>query len=168
MPPTSPQRLIAWNINGLRAVYKKEFLTWVADEQPDLLFLQETKIQAHQLTPEMIAPPIEGINYHTYYSHAARPGYSGVSLWSKTAPLSVQKGFGHERFDSEGRTIIADYPDYLFCGHYYPNGGSGDERLAYKLDFYAAFLEYLKPLNKASDPNDCKENKHLLCQTFPQ
>ena len=138
--------LYSWNVNGIRAAFKKGFLDWVETTQPDVLCLQETKIQGHQLTLEMNTPPGD---YKTYWSHAERPGYSGVSVWTKEEPTEVKYGFGIERFDSEGRSLILEYEDFVLFNHYYPNGGRDDERLKYKLDFYDAFLDYVMPLKEA-------------------
>ncbi|XVJ51532.1 MAG: exodeoxyribonuclease III [Vampirovibrio sp.] len=137
-------RLISWNVNGIRAAFRKGFLDWLASERPDVLCLQETKIQAHQLTEDMMAPP-EG--YHAYYSHATRPGYSGVAIWSRIEPLNVVEGFGVEAFDCEGRTLMLEFEEFILYGMYYPNGASSVERLRYKMEFYDAFLEgHIKPL----------------------
>ncbi|MFM7390181.1 MAG: exodeoxyribonuclease III [Vampirovibrionales bacterium] len=153
MPTTDTSNtrcLISWNVNGLRASLKKGLLDWVQTAQPDILCLQETKLQGHQLTFDMIHPPG---GYYTYYSHATRPGYSGVAIWSKEKPLRVQEGFGVEAFDSEGRTLIAEYPNFILYATYYPNGTSGDTRLQYKMDFYKAFLDgHLKPLLATGKP----------------
>ena len=149
--PTPAQRLVSINVNGIRAAYKKGFLPWVQQAAPDVLCLQETKIHAHQLTEDMLNP-LEG-TYHTYYSHAAKAGYSGVAIWSKTKPLQVIEGFGVERFDSEGRTLAAEFEDYWLYCTYYPNGTKDDVRLQYKLDFYNAFLDgHLKPLQTKGKP----------------
>lgn len=130
--------LVSWNINGIRAAYKKGFLDWLESAQPDILALQETKIQAHQMTPDMLEPPGA---YNTYWAYAERPGYSGVGLLSKKEPERVIIGLGDEKFDCEGRSIIAEYDNFVLFSHYYPNGGQGDHRIQYKLEFYDYFLE---------------------------
>jgi exodeoxyribonuclease-3 len=129
--------LLSWNVNGIRAAYKKGFADWLATTQPDVLALQETKLQQHQLTAEMLAP---AHGYSTHWSHAERPGYSGTAIYTKPQPLNVQTGFGIPEFDSEGRTVIAEYDTFILFNHYYPNGTSGELRLQYKLDFYKAWL----------------------------
>ena len=130
-------RVISWNVNGLRAVHKKGFLDWLSSEDPDILCLQETKAHAEQLPEEVRS--VAG--YHSFFSTPERKGYSGVGLYTKKAPDSVQFGFG-DRFDAEGRTIIADYGEFVLFGIYFPNGRQSAERLQYKMDFYDAFLEY--------------------------
>jgi len=142
-------QIVSWNINGIRAAYRKGFLDWVEEAQPDIICLQETKIQGHQLIEDMINPPGA---YNTYYSHATKPGYSGVSIWSRVEPLEVVEGFGVDRFDNEGRTLMAEFDEFILFGMYYPNGTSGDVRLQYKMDFYNEFLEnHIKPLKAKTD-----------------
>lgn len=130
-------RVISWNVNGLRAVHKKGFLDWFSSEDPDILCLQETKAHEEQLPEEVRS--VAG--YRSFFSTPERKGYSGVGLYTKKAPDSVQFGFG-DRFDAEGRTIIADYGEFVLFGIYFPNGRQSAERLQYKMDFYDAFLEY--------------------------
>ncbi len=131
------KRILSWNVNGLRAVQKKGFAEWLAREQPDVLCLQETRVSEEQLTPELSGPK----GYHSYFSSAERKGYSGVALFSKEEPVEVRKGFGIDRFDREGRTLIAEFSDFVLFGIYFPNGKMSAERLRYKMDFYDAFLE---------------------------
>jgi exodeoxyribonuclease-3 len=137
--------LLSWNVNGLRAVHRKGFLAWVAEAQPDILCLQETKAAEQSLPFELKVIP----GYRAYFAAAERKGYSGVALYTKQEPHTVQRGFGIERFDSEGRSIIADYGDFILCNIYFPNGQMSPERLAYKLDFYESFLDYADRLQKS-------------------
>ena len=137
-------RILSWNVNGLRAVHKKGFLEWVKKEQPDILCLQETKAQEEQLPDEL-----RNVNgYHAYFSSAVKKGYSGVAIYTKEKPKSVKKGFGIEKFDSEGRILIAEYPGFILLNIYYPNGKAREERLKYKMDFYDVFLDYVNKLKK--------------------
>ncbi|MBZ0304593.1 MAG: exodeoxyribonuclease III [Anaerolineae bacterium] len=131
-------KLYAWNVNGIRAVYKKGFLDWLRKTDPDILFLQETKASPDQLEPELLKP--EG--YFTYWAAAERKGYSGVALFSKTEPKSVQVGLGIPEYDSEGQTIVAEYDDFVVLGAYFPNGGRDLSRVPYKMAYKKAFLEY--------------------------
>lgn len=137
-------RILSWNVNGIRAVHRKGFLDWFSKEKPDILCIQETKAQPEQLAEELIN--VEG--YHSYFSSAVRKGYSGVAIYTKAEPKSIKKGFGIEKFDSEGRILIAEYPDFLLFNIYYPNGKAREERLRYKMDFYDAFLAYADKLKK--------------------
>ncbi len=137
-------RLVSWNVNGLRAVYKKGFLDWFADELPDVLCLQEIKAMEEQLPFELRSVP----GYTPYYDSAERKGYSGVALYTSPEPQEVRCGFGDKRFDGEGRTLAADYGSFVLFNVYFPNGGQGPERLQYKLDFYESFLASIEKLRK--------------------
>jgi exodeoxyribonuclease III len=131
-------KLISWNVNGIRAVWKKGFLDWFNAEAPDILGLQETKISAEQLTPEMTDLP----GYYSFWCHAEKKGYSSTAIYTRTQPLEVGYGIDVPEFDLEGRTIWADYGDWVFYNIYYPNGQRGDDRLDYKMRFYDAFLAH--------------------------
>jgi exodeoxyribonuclease-3 len=137
-------KILSWNVNGIRAIYKKGFLDWFKEEKPDILCIQETKAQQEQLPDDLIN--VEG--YHSYFSSAVKKGYSGVAIYSKTEPESIKKGFGIEKFDSEGRILIAVYPEFTLLNIYYPNGKARQERLQYKMEFYDAFLKYVDKLKK--------------------
>ena len=137
-------RILSWNVNGIRAVHKKGFLDWLNKEKPDILCIQETKAQQEQLADELIN--VEG--YNSYFSSAVRKGYSGVAIYTKAEPKSIKKGFGIEKFDSEGRILIAEYSEFILFNIYYPNGKAREERLHYKMDFYDAFLAYADKLKK--------------------
>lgn len=135
-------KLYAWNVNGIRAVYKKGFIDWLRKTDPDILFLQETKASADQLEPELLKPD----GYFTYWASADRKGYSGVALFSKAEPKSVQLGLGIPDYDNEGRTIVAEYDDFVVLGAYFPNGGRDLSRVPYKMAYKAAFLDYCNKL----------------------
>src|SRR5690554_5175928 len=137
-------KIYSWNVNGIRAIKRKGFLDWMADEQPDIIGLQETKIQAQQITDDL--RDIEG--YYSYFSFAERKGYSGVALYSRAEPLAVKQGIGIERFDKEGRILLAEYPEFTLLNIYFPNGKRNKERLKYKLDFYDALFDYCQELRK--------------------
>jgi len=137
--------LISWNVNGLRAIHKKGFLDWFKAVQPDILALQEIKAEESQLPLELVHP--EG--YHSYFSPAERKGYSGVALYSRAKPFPVECRLGIEKFDTEGRVLIADYDDFILFNIYFPNGQMSAERLRYKLEFYDAFLQYVDKINVA-------------------
>lgn len=146
------QKIISWNVNGIRAVHKKGFTDWVQKENPDILCLQETKAHIEQLPEELIN--IKG--YKSYFSSGERKGYSGVCIYTKSEPISITRGFNIPKFDNEGRIIVAEYLDYTLINIYYPNGKSSPERLKYKMDFYDAFLEFAKDLKK-------KGKKLIIC-----
>jgi exodeoxyribonuclease-3 len=131
-------KLLSWNVNGIRAIAAKGFLDWLKKENADIICIQETKAQNDQIPDEI--KNIEG--YYTYFdSHKLKKGYSGVGLFSKPKPLFVGYSIDNPKFDVEGRIIEAHYPQFILYGVYFPNGGTGEERLQYKLEFYEAFLK---------------------------
>ncbi len=131
-------RIISWNINGIRAVHKKGFLEWFNTEKPDILCVQETKATRKQFPKDIRA--VNG--YKIYNSEAVKKGYSGTATYTNIEPEKVDYGFGVDRFDLEGRTIIADYGEFVLFNIYFPNGKMSSERLQYKMEFYDTFLEY--------------------------
>lgn len=138
-------KIYSWNVNGLRAVAKKGFLEWLKETSPDVLGLQETKAEAEQLPEEVRNPD----GYYSYFSSSKlRKGYSGVALYSKTKPDLVEYGIGIKEFDDEGRIIIGHFGNLVLLNVYFPNGGGGPVRLAYKYAFYNAFLLYIEKLRK--------------------
>ena len=131
--------IVSWNINGIRSAFKKGFLEWLKTEVPDILCLQETK--AH---PEQIEKQRSQLdNYHTFWNYPETKGYSGVATFTRKEPAFVRKGFAAPQFDSEGRVLITEFPEFILYNVYFPNGKMGPERLQYKLDFYDAFLEHI-------------------------
>lgn len=130
--------LISWNVNGIRAVHRKGFMDWFNKTSPDILCLQETRAEIHQIPAEIV----EAADYHTFWNHSKRKkGYSGTGLLSKIKPLSVEFGLGIEEFDQEGRTIIAHFADFTLLNCYFPNGGRDHSRVPFKMAFYDAFLK---------------------------
>lgn len=134
-------RLLSWNVNGLRAVIRKGFLDWLANEQPDVLCLQETKANKTQLGEEINNHDLYHANWH---SSTVKKGYSGVLTLSKEKPLVVEQGFGIEKFDQEGRVIMTEFKSFILFNVYFPNGKMNSERLNYKLEFYDFFLSYIE------------------------
>lgn len=140
-------RLLSWNVNGIRAVQKKNAMQWFFDENPDILCVQETKATEDQVPDDLRA--IEG--YHSCFVSAERKGYSGVALYSKPEPKKIITGFGVPEFDNEGRTLIAEYDKFFLYNIYFPNGKSSAERLEYKMAFYDAFLDHIGKRLDAGD-----------------
>ena len=138
-------RLLSWNVNGIRAILKKDFLTWVKKEDPDILCLQETKCDTADLPPDVLNLK----DYKTFWSCGEKKGYSGVSVFSKKEPLSVKEGLGVKEFDKEGRTLMLEYPDFILFNIYFPNGSSGNKRVPFKMGFYDAFLKVANKLKKS-------------------
>lgn len=135
-------KLVSWNVNGLRAAWKKGFLDFLAAEQADVVCVQETKIQADQLTDDMKAP----LGYRSHWSFAERKGYSGVVTLTRAEPLAVSTRGGSPALDREGRIVHTELPDFHLLNVYFPNGGMGPERLAHKLAFYEEFLAFSERL----------------------
>jgi len=138
-------KLLSWNVNGLRAVLKKDFLKFIDEYNPDILGLQETKLQEEQIPEEIYNLK----QYYKYWSFAERKGYSGVCLFTKKKPLNVSYSIGDSQFDDEGRIIQAEYEDFILFNIYFPNGQKDDIRLQYKLDFYDQFLIHIESLRKS-------------------
>ena len=134
-------RLISWNVNGLRACMQKGFMDFVAGESPDVLCLQETKLQEGQL--ELDLP-----GYRQYWNYAEKKGYSGTAVFTKQEPLSVSMGLGIEEHDHEGRVITLEYPEWYLITVYTPNSQDELRRLAYRLTWEDAFLAYVTGLEK--------------------
>ena len=138
-------RLVSWNVNGLRAAMKKDFLKSFLSMNADIFAIQETKLQESQLTEEM--KNIRG--YESYYSHSTvKKGYSGVGVYTGIKPKQVKYGIGIPELDEEGRIIEMDFGDFLFFNVYFPNGQMNEERLCYKLDFYEKFFNYTDKYKK--------------------
>ena len=149
-------RIASWNVNGIRSISKKGFFEWLQETKPDILGIQESKIDAGQLTELLTAPP----GYKSFWSHhALKKGYSGVALYVKDTPKKIETGFGVPRFDDEGRTLVADYEDFVLYNIYFPNGKASEERLLYKMDFYEAFISHAKAQKK-------KGRKIIVCGDF--
>ena len=136
-------KLISWNVNGIRAVLKKNFLEFVETEKPDILCLQETKAEPQQVELNLPAYP------HKLWNSAEKKGYSGTAIFAKQEPVSVTYGIGIEKHDREGRVITADFGSWYLVNVYVPNSQRGLERLDYRhKEWDVDFLAYLKNLEK--------------------
>src|SRR6185295_2682333 len=131
-------KLACWNVNGLRSIAKKGFFEWMAASNADLVCIQEAKISDESIPAELRSPP----GYNSFFSCAEKKGYSGVAIYSKEKPLSVVHEMGIKKFDAEGRYVRADFAEFSLLNIYYPNGKASPERLAYKMEFYEAFLKH--------------------------
>ncbi len=138
-------RLISWNVNGIRAVQKKGFLAWMRREDPDILCLQETKAEKEQLDDELVNVP----GYSSFWCSAQKKGYSGVCVYSKETPVSVEQGIGKKEFDDEGRTLILYFKKFALLNVYFPNGGAGNKRVPFKMAFYERFLKKVEEIRKS-------------------
>lgn len=148
-------KIYSWNVNGIRAVKNKGFLEFIQKEEPDILCLQEIKVQADQLDEDLLNIR----DYFSYWNYGERKGYSGVAVYTKTKPVSVDYGFGISKFDSEGRILILNYEKFALLNIYFPNGQMNDERLKYKLEFSEAVLEYCEELRNTG-------KKIIICGDF--
>lgn len=137
-------KIVSWNVNGIRSAVKKGFLEWLTAVAPEILCVQETKLQHEQILPELMNP--EG--YTSHWNCARKKGYSGVATFLREMPLSVSTVMGQERFDDEGRFIRTDFKDFTLFNVYFPNGKMSGDRLRFKMDFYDYFLDMMEKLRK--------------------
>jgi exodeoxyribonuclease III len=135
-------KLISWNVNGLRAVLRKNFLEYLASEKPEVLCLQETKCTPDDV--EQLWPA----SYTTYWNTAQKKGYSGTAIFTRTRPLKVSTGIGIAEHDQEGRVLTAEFPGYYLVNVYVPNSKRELLRLPYRQQWDRDFLAYLKRLER--------------------
>jgi len=146
-------KIITFNANGIRAAAKKGFFDWFAQQDADVICIQETKAQEHQLQDSLFRP----VGYHCYYHDAtSKKGYSGVALYSKQKPEQVMTGLGWSIADEEGRYIQADFGKLSVASLYLPSGTSGPHRQAVKYDFLDQLEKVLKAFNRS-------KRQYILC-----
>ncbi len=136
-------RLVSWNVNGLRAIMKKGFIESVKKLNPDVLCIQETKMQEGQLDLD-----VDLEEYEKYFNSAQKKGYSGTAVFTKVKPISVNYGMNKEEHDKEGRIITAEYDDFYLVNVYTPNSKTELERLEYRMVWEDEFRHFLKELEK--------------------
>ncbi|MBU1118767.1 exodeoxyribonuclease III [Patescibacteria group bacterium] len=138
-------KILSWNVNGIRAAYKKGILDFLKNEKPDILCVQEIKAKEDQLPKKLIAPQ----GYVTCWNPAEKKGYSGTAIFSRIKPTRVKTDFGEKSpLSQEGRVIEAEYDRFILFNVYFPNGKKDADRLTFKMDFYKAFLHYIDRLKK--------------------
>ena len=139
-------KLISWNVNGVRAILKKNFLSFLEIEKPDVLGIQEIKISESALEKENISIP----GYSVFWNSAERPGYSGTATLVREGlePISVKKGMGIPEFDNEGRLQVLEFEKFYFLNIYFPNANGELSRLPYKEGFNREFIKFVKKLEK--------------------
>jgi len=145
-------RVISVNVNGIRAAQRKGFFEWMAQQNADVVCIQETKAQEHQLDDALFYP--EG--YCSYYFDAEKKGYSGVAIYSRHEPKNVVTGLGWEHVDSEGRWIQVEFDTLTVASLYLPSGSSSDERHQNKLVFMDRLLEDMRGMRR-------KRREFIIC-----
>ncbi len=135
-------KFVSWNVNGIRAAIKKGFTDFVAESDPDILCLQESKAHKEQV-------PLDLSGYRDFWNPAVKKGYSGTVIFTKHDPLNVTTGMDMPEHDQEGRVITAEFKDYYLVNVYTPNSKRELLRLDYRTqEWDVAFLKYLKHLEK--------------------
>lgn len=137
--------IITWNVNGIRAIVKKDFFNTIEKLNPDILCLQETKAQNKEV--EKALAPLAG-NYHIYYNEAEKKGYSGTTILCKKKPIKIVNDMGIDEHDTEGRIQCVEYTNFYIVNVYVPNSGQQLKRLTYRKKWDTDFLAYLKNLKK--------------------
>jgi exodeoxyribonuclease III len=133
-------KIISYNVNGIRAAIQKGFIAWLSQENPDIICLQELKAEEEQVD----LAEIKSLGYHVYWQSAQKKGYSGVGIFTKIKPVSVQYGCGIEKYDQEGRVLQVNFENYSVMSVYMPSGSSGDERQSFKMEWLADFQALYK------------------------
>ena len=134
-------KLVSWNVNGLRAIYKKGFEESFKELDADIFCIQETKMQEGQIELDL-----QG--YYQYYNYAEKKGYSGTAIFTKKEPLKVSYGIGIEEHDKEGRVITLEFDKFYMVNCYTPNSGRELARLEYRMTWEDEFKKYLIKLDK--------------------
>jgi exodeoxyribonuclease-3 len=137
-------KIISWNINGVRAITKKDFFDDFSKMDPDVICFQETKAQDNEVKTALS----KITQYHQYYNSAERKGYSGVAVLSKKEPIAVTYDMGVAEHDNEGRVLCLEFEAFFLVNVYVPNSGQKLERLDYRKRWDADFRSYLKNLEK--------------------
>ena len=135
-------KIVTWNVNGLRACLNKGFLDFFHSVDADMVCLQETKLQPHQI--ELDLP-----GYQLFWNSAEKKGYSGTALFTRVPPLAVTYGMGLEEHDHEGRLITAEFTDFYLVCCYTPNAQEGLARIDYRMRWEDDFRAYLTELDRA-------------------
>lgn len=137
-------KIISYNVNGIRSAMSKGLVEWLKAADPDVLCLQEIKCCADKLDREAF----EALGYHVYLHPAEKKGYSGVATFTKQAPVDTCIGCGEDLYDTEGRVLRVDFPEYSVLNVYMPSGSSGDLRQSFKMQWLDYFLSYVTQLRQ--------------------
>lgn len=137
-------KILCWNVNGIRSCFSKGLASFIAEEDPDLICLQETKAYEEQC--EEISKAFK--QYQAFWHSAEKPGYSGVLTLSKKLPKDHQIGMGLKNIDREGRVILTEHSGFYLVNLYFPNGAQSEERHFFKMKFLDEILKYFKSLDR--------------------
>lgn len=138
--------IVSYNVNGIRSALKKGLADWVAQTQPDVLCIQETKARPD----EADLSELEALGYTHYWHSAQKKGYSGVATFTRIQPNKVTAGCGIDAYDAEGRIQRLDFGDTTLINCYFPSGTTGDERQAFKMEFLSDFKRWIDDLRRES------------------
>ncbi len=145
-------KIISYNVNGIRAAMRKGFTDWLQSANPDVICIQETKAQEHQLVDPCFTPK----GYHCFYEDAVKKGYSGTAIYSKIEPKKVIRSFGMQEIDDEGRYLEVQLGGINVVSTYLPSGSSGDVRQEAKYRFLDGFMEHLQKVRR-------RRSQTILC-----
>ena len=145
-------RVISLNANGIRAAARKGFFDWMAVQNADVVCIQETKAQVHQLTDEVFSPT----GYHCFYEDAEKKGYSGTAIYTRHKPKKVVRVYGDPEFDNEGRYLVVQLGGINVVSLYLPSGSSGDVRQEAKYRCLESFGEHMKKLQR-------RRSEYVIC-----
>lgn len=148
-------RVITLNVNGIRAAVRRGFFDWAATQNADVICLQETRAQEHQLPPEATALP----GFTGYFVDSSRRGYSGVALYCRSEPTEVRRNLGWADMDAEGRFVQADFGEVTVSSLYVPSGITGPPRQAFKMNFLERLLAVLARMRHSG-------GSHIVCGDF--
>ncbi len=147
-------KISSYNINGVRAAHRKGLMTWIEKTSPDIICFQEFRADIDQVPDEL-----KELEYHQAYYVAEKKGYSGVAIYSKKEPISVQEGIGVDWIDSEGRVLTYEFKDFRLVSVYIPSGSSGNQRQDLKMSFLKDFTAFGRKLSEDGKPT-------LICGDF--
>ncbi len=148
-------RIISYNVNGIRAAFKKGFIDWLKTNPADVICLQETKATKDDVDFKQL----EALGFEHHWFSAEKKGYSGVAVFTKIKPTNVCIGCNIPVSDAEGRVIQLDFGDIRVINAYFPSGTSGDLRQQFKYEWLDEFHGYLTTLKK-------KHPKLVLCGDY--
>lgn len=147
-------KISSYNINGIRAAHRKGILEWFDESNPDIICLQETRAEEHQIPQEIL-----DLGYKKSYFNAEKKGYSGVSIFTKHKPVHIEYGMGIEWIDNEGRIIMNEFDEFKIYSVYVPSGTTGDKRQDLKMKFLDDFYAFGETVMNDEKPS-------IICGDF--